>query len=813
MADVFTCNLCVFSTDVYASFQKHFVRNHKHDPHFSVACCIDSCAYTSQNWNTYKVHVHRKHSHINTEEPLQEIEDEDDGVEAPVVHAPAADLPHFNAMFTLCLESKHNMSQSAIDNIVSTTSSLVESQLGHFKDQLKEKLQNAGIDPDIVEGIDTSTYLELFSSDSKRKSYYRKKLDTLVQPQKVDVGEKFVTKNGVIQEVTKHGYIIPFKECLQQLLQLPEVWEYVQNPHVSSDEYMYDICDGDVLATHPLFSNDRKALQVILNCDDMEIVNPLGSHVKKHKITMFYFTLGNIPPEFRSKLQAIQLLAVCRSKDARNYESEVKLLSDFIQTIAAMEQDGIELDLHGSKHTIRGTLVTVSADTLASNWLGKFKEGVAFALKNCRRCEVENTHLKHVFSERQVSLRSREMHLERYTELSQMSKQARQYWSKLWGINDSSILLKIDGFDLMSGLVQDPMHVLLEGVVPHELSQLLYRFIYVQSLFTLKWLNTAISGFCYSYLHTKARPEPIEKKHIDGTGSIKQTAAAMLTLVHTLSIIIGHKIPPDDVHWVNALRLIQIVLFCTSSYCSRDTAMYLRILIAEFLHNFKLQYPKASFIPKMHYMVHMPSQMLMYGPLRHHWVMRFEGKNGYFANKKYKNFRNIPLTLASRHQMYMAYMQTGHENGRSGSFLYEGDSVGRGTEILLTETYPELVQSMQELTGTDLAAVHVYQTDRVSVHGHEYRNGCAMVLDYEDDLPVFVVLLNIVVHEHVKYFVLEKMEFEFDAHILCFVLKPTGQQVVCQQSRMKFKWPLSVYNYQGSKVVMNVNSHTYMSAF
>ncbi|XP_006814527.1 uncharacterized protein LOC102801076, partial [Saccoglossus kowalevskii] len=314
------------------------------------------------------------------------------------------------------------------------------------------------------------------------------------------------------------------------------------------------------------------------------------------------------------------------------------------------------------------------------------------------------------------------------------------------------------------------MHVLLEGVVPHELSHVLFRFIFVQSLFTLKWFNSAIRGFPYSYLHSSSKPEPIEKKHIDGCGTIKQSASAMLTLVHILPVIIGHRIPLDDVYWKNTLRLVQIVLFCTSSYCTRDTAMYLKNLIAEYLYNFKSLYPKASFIPKMHYMVHLPTQMLMYGPLRHHWCMRFEGKNGYFTNKRYKNFRNIPLTLASRHQMYMAYMQAGHEGGRSSSFLYAGDKVGSGVEITFGEVYPELLQAFCQLTM--VCVEKVYQTSFVAIHGNEYRRGCALVINYDEDIPVFGILFDIIVLDHVKYFILEEVEAEFNGHILVYAIKP-----------------------------------------
>ena len=95
---------------------------------------------------------------------------------------------------------------------------------------------------------------------------------------------------------------------------------------------MFDICDGDALKSDPLFRRNNKALQILLNTDDVEIVNPTGSHTKKHKLNMFYYTLANIPPECRSKLHAIQLLGVAKAKHFRKCDPGV-LLYNFITCI------------------------------------------------------------------------------------------------------------------------------------------------------------------------------------------------------------------------------------------------------------------------------------------------------------------------------------------------------------------------------------------------------------------------------------------------------------------------------------------------
>ena len=71
----------------------------------------------------------------------------------------------------------------------------------------------------------------------------------------------------------------------------------------------------------------------MLSSHDVEIVNPLGSHIKEHKLTMFYFTLANIRPAFRSQLHAIQLLAVAKTSEVRKHCAGHRLLEDFISSV------------------------------------------------------------------------------------------------------------------------------------------------------------------------------------------------------------------------------------------------------------------------------------------------------------------------------------------------------------------------------------------------------------------------------------------------------------------------------------------------
>ena len=199
--------------------------------------------------------------------------------------------------------------------------------------------------------------------------------------------------------------------------------------------------------------------------------------MKKHKLTMFYFTLGNIPPQFRSKLTAIQLLAIAKTKDVRKFGVSI-LLADFLHTVKQLADGGITIELHGGLHLIEGTVLLVLADTPAAHWLGGFKEGVGFSRKVCRCCNASDETMKMHFVASSFQERSLQEHLQRCSDLASLSKVSFRYWSVHWGINSKSCLSDIPNFDLCTSFVQDPIHLLLEGVVPYELN-LFLGFLYI----------------------------------------------------------------------------------------------------------------------------------------------------------------------------------------------------------------------------------------------------------------------------------------------------------------------------------------------
>ena len=97
---------------------------------------------------------------------------------------------------------------------------------------------------------------------------------------------------------------VPLLSSLKRLLSDHTVFDQIEQcpSRVHKEGMLEDFCDGELFRTHPLFSTDPFALQIIAFYDELELCNPLGTHIKKHKLGIVLFTLGNIHPKLRLQL-------------------------------------------------------------------------------------------------------------------------------------------------------------------------------------------------------------------------------------------------------------------------------------------------------------------------------------------------------------------------------------------------------------------------------------------------------------------------------------------------------------------------------
>ena len=86
---------------------------------------------------------------------------------------------------------------------------------------------------------------------------------------------------------------MPLLSTLSKLIQDTDILEEIEgfSRRMCSGSLQEDFCDGTLFHDHPLYSSDPLALQILAYFDELEVCNPLGSHIKKHKLGKFFLPL------------------------------------------------------------------------------------------------------------------------------------------------------------------------------------------------------------------------------------------------------------------------------------------------------------------------------------------------------------------------------------------------------------------------------------------------------------------------------------------------------------------------------------------
>lgn len=118
-------------------------------------------------------------------------------------------------------------------------------------------------------------------------------------------------------------YYVPVLNTLKSMLESC-FWQGLMsvNPnHISTTDVLTDCCDGMVFMSNTFFQKNLSCLKLVLYQDAFEVVNPLGSAKKKHKVLVVYFSLRNIPPHARSNPDHMQLIFLCREKNFKEFQN------------------------------------------------------------------------------------------------------------------------------------------------------------------------------------------------------------------------------------------------------------------------------------------------------------------------------------------------------------------------------------------------------------------------------------------------------------------------------------------------------------
>ncbi|XP_034255471.1 uncharacterized protein LOC117653726 [Thrips palmi] len=324
----------------------------------------------------------------------------------------ASTLQEAAASFLSTLKSKFRTSEGAIDFVIKEVSNLTDTYLEFLKEELTEKLElqdghlslkNISVVLDSLqgqsffEGVHSQPYLDSFIA-------HRSCDDNPFGLTQLVFDYKIVFRRGIPYKVPKDcAYFPPFLPQLEQLLNCKDVLHCVDNPKPSKDGVLRSVTDGIFYKCHFVVRrHGNGVLSIIIYVDDVEFADPCKSKTKKHKLRLFYWTLGNIYPELRSSLKSINLLAIARYEVAKKYGND-EILKYFINDLKDLA-DGVMLTVNGEQRKFYGILQFVSADMPAAANLAGMKES-HFALRPCRVCMVTRYELCDHFEEVEGLLR------------------------------------------------------------------------------------------------------------------------------------------------------------------------------------------------------------------------------------------------------------------------------------------------------------------------------------------------------------------------------------------------------------------------
>jgi len=273
---------------------------------------------------------------------------------------------------------------------------------------------------------------------------------------------------------------------------------------------------------------------------------------------------------------------------------------------------------------------------------------------------------------------------------------------------------------------------------------------------TLDQLNREIKIFSLGYSQQQNRPVLIKESDLEhkSTTNLGQTASQMHLLVFMLPFIMAKYTDlQGDInpYWKCFMSLIEIMVICFSSKISTESVVYLRGIIATYLDTYKQLY-QARITPKMHYLVHLPSVIMKFGPLIRCWCMRFEAKHSYFKDlsRKMKNFKNLPYSLVFRHQSMQYADNIAIDDQFDSSPVMSDDNndllFGAMKQVNDEQSITYIKNTLKTFYDIDIVEDDSFFTvNSVTIHGTLYKPGTNTYLNTQviDDSPSFGRLMKI----------------------------------------------------------------------
>lgn len=702
------------------SFTAHLSRNHRD---WSSSCISKDICTTDQPDGENVAQDSSSKDDVTVESPPEVSDDE--GLACSAVDSDQ--FLHSLALFYLKLQAKFLLPASTIQSIIDDFEAVHHIGQLHLLGKFREKLSLLNIsDADskhLVEEMSKADLLHasnsVLRSDQTRKSFFKTHFN-FVEPVQIYLGQDEADRDRFLQ-------YIPIKDTLKALYKQESVRQqyYQTRSIVHKEDIFLDISDGQSFQSNALFSETPSALRLILYQDSFEVVNPLGSGKKKHKVLAVYLSLADLLPHNRSSTDHMQLVLLCREKDFKSFGQKT-VFKQLIEDLQHLEVNGTDI---GGSAVMKGTICAITGDNLGSHTIGGFTENFSTTQHFCRYCLQDRASF-----ESTPHLTGPRRSVENYEAAVKATSDNPE--SPSFGVKFASVFNDLQYFHVCQpGLPPCLGHDLFEGVVSCDLALYVAHFVKTDKFFTYVHLNRSLCKF--RYLGSDADNKPSEV-NVSGE-KLGGHAVQNWCFLRLLPLIIGERIrdPLDNGIWELCLKLRQIVEIICAPKVDIDQIAELRDLIEEYVQERKALFPSHKLKPKHHFLVHYPELILQFGPLIRLWTLRFESKHTYFKEcaRKLHNFKNLCSTLATRHQLLQAYLASG--------FLFP-NSVN--VERIIDFDLEDYHRGIQEAAKSCDLGSGVHAASTITYKGTTYKKGLLVILHSHEQGFVFgkikLVLIN-----------------------------------------------------------------------
>ena len=734
----FRCSVCShrkFTT--LRSYLSHLRIRHANDADFRVICGINHCQASYHNYGSLYKHIQRLHNDLLTQpnnsctDPNEAVEfsDSDTEVETASPDRPLdmhmchekflGELSESVLKYSLKLREKYLLPSSTHTDIVSDTKLLINDILSNQNQLVNEHLKNLGHgvadDEHLQRVLNTDKYDEVWNEcDTSYK---------LIQNCRKRLGMIYPTKHVVGNH---KNYFIPITDVLKMLISKEEIRNHVLQTPISNDTLLTSYTCGDAFKSLDVLKPDGHVLFLHLYNDEFEVVNPIGAKRGKHKINATYFTLGNLPAKHRSDLKHIYLTNIVKHRAVKEHGYSA-VFSPLVENLHRLFNDGFTITLaEGHELKFYAVLCTVSADNLSSHALGGFRQVFNIG-RICRACMVTHSEISQTVSEDTVMMRTSDIHSYHIAAVADNSDN-----SAIYGVVGKSIFSSLPYFDVMNAFPPDIMHDCMEGIIPRLLTAMLKRLV-VDKVTTILNLNEKMASFEFKGSDRVNKPEPIRKNFF-----VVGSAVQHMCLFRLLPFLVDLTKSPCVLQLYTLAR--EVMMYTFSRCISRSDLDYFEQKIIAFRSYINSQFPTLHATPKFHFLIHYPTMMSRYGPLREMWCMRYEAKHQYFKSvaSSIGNYVNIAFTLALRHQMLQC-----HQFSATEVLGFELTLPPSGKSVPFSSLPLDVQKCMC------YASSNVWSVNEATGLACHYAVGAAVLIDFtRDESPVFIQISHLLIpHE------------------------------------------------------------------